>query len=295
LTTTGAFQRQAIAERVAAIGTDVTPEALAASQAVYEPFHEREPYEGVRVQRDLPYGPDPRQRLDVFAAADDRAGASRPVVVFVHGGGFVAGDKRRPGTPYNDNVALWAVRNGAVGVTMTYRLAPVHRWPAGALDVGAALGWLMAGIGASGGDPDRIWLMGTSAGAVHVATCVALPELGAPIPAGIILLSGAYDFATFDPEILRPYLGDDDGRYAERSPMRGLVEARVPTLVALAEHDPPGAQQQALALVTAHWRRHGRWPAFVRLPGHNHFTTTAHLNSPDDSLGRFVLPAIDLG
>ena len=50
---------------------------------------------------------------------------------------FVAGDKSAPGTPYHDNVALWAARSGMVGVTMNYRLAPEHRWPSGAEDVGA--------------------------------------------------------------------------------------------------------------------------------------------------------------
>ena len=58
--------------------------------------------------------------------------ASRPVLVFVHGGGFTGGNKSTPGSPFYDNVPLWAARNGLVGVNITYRLAPQHPWPAGA-------------------------------------------------------------------------------------------------------------------------------------------------------------------
>ena len=93
--------------------------------------------------------------------------------MFVHGGGFVRGDKHIPGSPQYDLVGAWAVRHGYVGVTMTYRLAPGHVWPAGAEDVAAAVGWLQRNIAAYGGDPGKIVVAGNSAGAVHVASYVA--------------------------------------------------------------------------------------------------------------------------
>jgi len=247
------------------------------------------------VHRDVAYGSHPRQRLDVFRPAGAQPGAPRPVVVFVHGGGFVGGDKNRPGSPYHDNVAVWAVRHGLVGVTMTYRLAPEFGWPAGTEDVAAALHWVRTNITAHGGEPDRIHLMGTSAGAVHAACYLAHPrfhEPAGPAVASASLLSGAYDLATFEPDLLRPYFGDDPGRYVELSPLRGLVDSPVPVLYAVAEFDPPPAQRQATAVVAAHSHRHGRWPPVVRLRGHNHFTLTAHLNTPDDELARHVLAEI---
>ena len=128
--------------------------------------HEREPYQGVKVSRDQAYGADPRHLLDVFEPAR-RSGLSRPVLLFVHGGGFVAGDKHRPGSPYQDNVALWAVRHGMVGVNMTYRLAPQHPWPAARWMSGPP--WPgFAPISASTAVTRRgSILMGTSAGAAH--------------------------------------------------------------------------------------------------------------------------------
>ena len=60
-----------------------------------------------------------------------------------------------------------------VGVTMTYRLAPQHQWPAGAQDVGQAVAWVAQNIGEYGGDPSRVVLAGHSAGATHVAGYLA--------------------------------------------------------------------------------------------------------------------------
>ena len=125
-----------IARRVAAIGDVVGPDQAAASRDIFAPLHETPPHDGVDIVRDARYGPHERHRLDVFRPAEGR---DLPVVVFVHGGGFVAGDKSTAGTPYYDNVGLWAARSGMVGVTMNYRLAPEHRWPSGAQDVGAAV------------------------------------------------------------------------------------------------------------------------------------------------------------
>lgn len=293
MTAVTAFDQLAIARQVGELGAVVSPSTAEASNALYAPFHEQEPYKNVRVSRDIGYGSHERHRMDVFAPT---GGTGRAVVVFVHGGGFVAGDKRRPGTPYFDNVALWAVRHGMVGVTMTYRLAPEYAWPAGAEDVASAVAWLRGNIAAHGGDPDRIHLMGTSAGAAHVASYLAHPEFHPPAGAGVAsasLLSGAYDLPTFDPEILRPYYGDDQSRYAERSSLSGLVEADVRLLVVLAEHDPEISHRQAAALVNAYCDRHGHWPAFALLAGHNHFTVAGHLNTPDDSLGRHLLQLLE--
>ena len=106
--------------------------------------------------------------------------------MFVHGGGFVGGDKHVPGTPMYDHIGAWAVRNGWVGVTITYRLAPEHTWPAGAQDVAAAVQWVRDNIASYGGDPSRIVLAGHSAGSVHVASYLAASRrsghAGGPVP-----------------------------------------------------------------------------------------------------------------
>ena len=61
------------------------------------------------ITRDLPYGSHERHKLDVFTESGRR---DAPVVVFVHGGGFVMGDKRVPGLPFYDNMGAFAVQSG---------------------------------------------------------------------------------------------------------------------------------------------------------------------------------------
>lgn len=293
------FDPIALARAAGSLPRVVAPDVIAASAALYAPFHESEPYEGVRVERDLSYGSHERHRLDVFASAEPTPASTTaaPVLVFVHGGGVVGSDKKIPGTPYHDNVALWAVRHGLVGVNITYRLAPEFPWPAGAEDVGAALDWVIQHAADYGGDPRRVYLMGTSAGAMHVASYVAHPELHLPAgvgAAGAILLSGGYNVATFDNEfVVRLYFGDDAARYPEASSLQGLVETDVPLLIGVAEFDLENIARQALELTQTYFERHRRWPNLVRLTGHNHFTATLHLNTPDDRLGRQILRLIE--
>jgi acetyl esterase/lipase len=77
-----------------------------------------------------------------------------------------------------------------VGVNMTYRLAPQHLWPAGAADIGSVVGWLRQHAAEHGADSDRIFLLGTSAGAVHVASYIAHPQFhpaSSPAAAGAIM------------------------------------------------------------------------------------------------------------
>ncbi len=279
-----------ISRRIRGLGREILP-AIEPTAALYAQFHEREEYRGVRLSRDIRYGTDERNRLDVFAP-ESAAGGPLPVLLFVHGGGFVGGDKHLPGSPYNDNVALWAVRHGMVGVNMTYRLAPAHRWPAGREDVGAALSWVRTRIGSHGGDPERIFLLGTSAGAVHAASYVVHRDLqpsAGPGIAGAILLSGMYDLSAAGRNPMHiAYFGEDPAQYARASTRAGLLETPVPLLFVLTEMDPPEFQQQTMGVLQAFLAKRGQLPGFVYLPGHNHLSSTMHLNSPDAYLGERI-------
>lgn len=274
-----------IAEKVAAIGRVIDP---AKSAPLYIPLQEKEPYSGVRVTRDVKYGPDERNLLDVFSPTT--AGAPRPVLVYVHGGGFVAGNKRAPGSPFYDNINLWAVKNGMVGVNMTYRLAPAAKWPAGAEDMQRALAWVAANVASHGGDPKRIYVMGNSAGATHVSDYLAQAALGrlptVPV-AGAILLSGVYDLTTF-PQPTAVYFGDAVEAYADRSPIHGLLKSRVPLVVSQAELDPVPFEKQALELRDAMCKSRG-CPVFLVLEKHNHLTQVQSINTADTTLTRHLL------
>ncbi len=64
------------------------------------------------------------------------------MLVFVHGGGFVMGDKSSAETPFYDNIGTYAAQQGMIGVTVTYRLAPANQWPSGPEDMALIVGWL---------------------------------------------------------------------------------------------------------------------------------------------------------
>jgi len=276
-----------IAQKIAAFGRIINPPDIA---ALYTPLQEQEPYAGVKVTRDVKYGAADRHLLDVFAAQN--ASGARPVLIFVHGGGFVAGNKRAPGTPFNDQVPLWAARNGFVGVNMTYRLAPQNPWPAGAEDMGAAVRWVRANIAAHGGDPAHVFLMGHSAGAVHVASYVAHTAFHGPDGIGLvgaILVSGLFDLTARPPgPPEKAYFGEDTGTYAERSSLPGLLKARIPLMVVYAELDPPAFEQESEKLNAALCKE-GHCPQLAKLPGHSHISEVYSINTKDVGLTNQIL------
>src|ERR1700754_4536862 len=153
-----------IADKLLELGRVVDPPKTA---LLYAPLQEKEPYSGVRIERDVKYGTDDHNLLDIFMP--EPVSSARPVLIFIHGGAFIGGNKRMPGSPFYDNLMLWAAKNGFVGVNMNYRLAPQAPWPAGAEDIATVVQWVTDKIAGRGGNPSRIYLMGHSAGATHVA------------------------------------------------------------------------------------------------------------------------------
>jgi triacylglycerol lipase len=270
------------------LGTTLTPEMVQATYAVYAEIVEEPAEDEYRIVRDEAYGPDPRHRLDVFAPAqggDD----PRPVLLFVHGGGFVRGDKGGPEDPFYSNVGTWAVRRGFIGVNMTYRLAPAAQWPAGAEDVARAHAWVIEHIGRCGGDPRRVVILGHSAGAVHVAGYLA-GHHGAPLanpPAGAVLLSGHYDLTRFEHTPFETqYFGADAARLPAQSSLEGLLTTSVPLLFGVAELEPAQFHQQAAQLVQTWLERKGAFPRLLNFPGHNHLSSILQLGAQGDTLGR---------
>jgi acetyl esterase/lipase len=272
------------------LGYDLTPTQIEATRSLIAPLAPRAGPD-VDVHRDASYGPDPRHRLDVFVPA---AGAARaPVVLFVHRGGFVAGDKGGADAPFYNNVGLWAARSGCIGVTMTYRLAPAAPWPAGSEDVGSAVRFLRASVERWGGAPNSIILMGQSAGAVHVAGYLAMTRLHAAPNGGIagaIMVSGLYDIGRADRNPFQAaYYGTDASRWPEQSTLERLAETTVPCFYTVSEFDPPDFQRQAAWLVEAHAAHQGRWPRLLQLTGHNHLSSVLQIGSALDTLGPELL------
>jgi acetyl esterase/lipase len=276
--------------RLRALDRAITPELAQASWALLTPFHEKLGYTAPRIARDLAYGEHPRHRLDVHSGGEP-SGDLVPVFVFVHGGGFIAGDKHRPGSPAYDLVGAWAVRHGWVGVNMTYRYAPEATWPAGAQDVAGAVGWVRENIAGYGGDPDRIVVAGSSAGAVHVADFAAGHGGELAGVRGAALISGIYSARPAAPGgPPHPYYGAAQDPATASLPC--LVESHVPLLFAVAERDPDRFQAAAAEAVAAWAARHGTMPDLVWVDGHNHMSAIPSLGVDEPALGvplaRFV-------
>lgn len=268
---------------IAAMGNRPGPDVLAAVQALFCAEQDRWAAEQPVTAADLPYGDDPRQTLDLHAPA---GGAVAPILLWVHGGGFLRGEKRAETHPYNAHVGRWAARQGMLGAVMNYRLAPSHGWPAGGEDVGAAIGWLRAHGAAHGGDPERIVVMGTSAGAVHVATLLRLrPNAGGARAA--ILLSGLYGYTPLEDRD-SAYYGPPEG-YADRAPRAAMEATELPLMLACAEHDPPRFQAETLALATARLASRGAMPRLHVASGHNHFSLACHIGTADTRLTDEIL------
>lgn len=275
------------AKQIEALGREINPEALMATRAVIEPLIDPALFDGVNIQRDIGYGSDERHRLDIFTAEGQASG--RPVLIFVHGGGFVAGDKHTPDSPFYSHIGAWAVKNGFTGVNMTYRLAPAHPWPAGIEDIRGVIEFIQAEGAEYGLDAGKLFLMGQSAGGAHAAGYLAHPEIYNGADHGLrgaILLSAVYDYVSMpSTEMERAYLGNDESTYYSRSSIDGLLELELPLLVTLAEFDPPKFQAQTLQFLNACEGKRGQLPWSVHMLGQNHLSVALYLGLEGDQLG----------
>jgi acetyl esterase/lipase len=169
---------------------------------------------------------------------------STPALVMVHGGAWISGDPSQAA-----GHGLHLARLGIATISISYRLAPVHRFPAPLHDVRRGIRWIRAHADELGVDPDRLVLLGLSAGA-HL---VALAHLAQGVPAleqelppalrdvsedvrGVIAHYGPYDLAHRSPlpdgtdpvvELLGPR-ADDPEWVALASPIRYATRARAP-------------------------------------------------------------------
>jgi acetyl esterase/lipase len=142
----------------------------------------------------IAYGTDERQKLDIYVPTA-KADKPYPVLVFFHGGAWRDGDREG----YGFLGRAFAAR-GIVTVVADYRKAPKHRFPSFVEDTASSVAWVHANIGKYQGDPEKLFIMGHSAGA-HIVMMTALDKqwlaakgLDPAIINGAIGLAGGYDF-----------------------------------------------------------------------------------------------------
>lgn len=191
------------------------------------------------------YGPDPFQSLIVHPAPHPTG----TVLLFFHGGGWTHGYKE-----WMSMMAGALNQRGITLVTAGYRLAPEYLFPAGLHDCRAALGWVANHLGDFGGDADRLFVGGHSAGG-HYASLLALGRRtdGGPAIAGCLPISGVYQFGPGSGLTMRPrFLGPEDAQVdRQASPLMADLAGAPPFLLSYGDRDFPHLKEQALRMAQA--------------------------------------------
>jgi len=152
--------------------------------------------ESGEIARNIAYGEGPRRMLDLYAPRATESGAHLPVIVFIYGGSWASGT--REGYAFAGRALAAA---GFVVVIPDYRLVPDIAFPAFLQDCAAAVRWTRSHAAQYGGDPDRLVLVGHSAGAYNAAMLAFDPQWLGPDRAairGFAGLAGPYDFLPLD-------------------------------------------------------------------------------------------------
>jgi len=273
-----------------------TAKSRSATLAALDPYLRAAPKDGVIITKNVAYGPHPRQILDMFQPARTE---KAPIVVFVHGGAFVRGDKDTNEHVYA-NVLIWFARQGYLGINMEYRLAPEVTYPGATRDVADVVKWLKQNALKYGGDPERIFLIGHSTGGTHVASYAYDPEpgyLGRDVR-GIVLISARLraDVLPENPNAaaVRAYYGADESLHETRSPVMYGASSDMPTFIAIAEYENPLLDVYCAELFYRRSLQRRRTDPFMRLAHHNHISIMAHFNTEDEILGREILNFFNL-
>ena len=259
---------------------------IAGTAALYSPSFPAGFMNNMNVARNVAYGPAERNILDVVTAKD--IAQNRPVVIFVHGGGFGGGNKSADNTPFYDNIPYWIASEGLVGVNINYRYAPATQWPGGIEDLNLLMDWVKTNIAQYGGDPNKIFFWGKSTGASHVADYLAdRVKQGKPSEiAGAIFTSGSY--ALGDTPLWTNYYGEDVSKYPEMNALPSLVNTDAPILATYAEFDGDQYKQQFALLANA-MAAAGKPLETLYLQKHSHMSETYAVGTPDESLTGPVL------
>lgn len=251
--------------------------------------------------RNLPYaGPEstPLQKLDLYR--DDEAEGALPVVMLIHGGDWTKGDKGD--TDLVVPKAPWLLERDYVVVSVNYRLVPDAKHAEQVEDVCRAIAWVQKNVARYGGDPERIWLLGHSAGA-QLAALAAVDvdrQKAAGVDRralrGVVLLDGAgYDvprqIASLRKKspmkaVYRKAFTDDPAAQRDASPI-SKVSVKPPPFLILHGTEREAFADQAAALAEALKAKGGQAQVFV-VAGKTHASINADCGKPGDPVTETV-------
>lgn len=241
------------------------------------------------VTPDLPYGPLPRQKLDVYAPKHHQ-GLS-PVVVFFYGGNWNSGERADYAF-----VGHALASRGYVAVIADYRLYPEVHYPEILQDTARAVAWTALEVRRYGGDPARLFVMGHSAGAYNAAmvaldaSLLARHGMRQQDLRGWIGLAGPYDFLPIENPDTKPVFFFPDTP-ASSQPINHVTAAAPPALLIAPQrgHDKLVDPRRNTGGLAAALRAQGRPVTEQYLDGVSHATLVASLASPL----RMLAPTLD--
>ena len=235
---------------------------------------------------DVPYGPSLDERLDLFPAPP-RAGGGRgapPILIFIHGGYW-----RRFTAREFSFVARGPTAAGLTTLVPTYSLCPKVTVDEIVRQMRAAVAWAWRNADEIGGDRERIFVAGHSAGGHLTAMCLLTDwEGGYGLPRDVVkggcAISGLFDLRPFPYTYLQPALQLDMAQALRNSPhLLDLPGAAPPLLVTYGTAETPEFQRQSEDFL-ARWRGHGLAGRSFPQPGRDHFTAIADLADADAPL-----------
>ena len=275
-------------ETIEQYGSSFSEKNIGALRQIYKQHLAEASHPIPSISRNLSYGDNPLQTLDIHVPRT-LSSKSLPVILFVHGGAFVRGDKSDH--VIFDNVLNYFTRNNIIGVNINYRLAPEHKWPSGAEDISSSIEWIHRNAKKYNIDKSKIFLMGHSAGAAHVAAYSFDESLqlnkGNDGVKGSILLSGVYSKSSDRSKEV--YYGTT----VNNMPIDFLAGRSMPLFVIDAQYDKISTQTEAINLIQMICKRDNLCPHHKQIPGHNHYSMMYHFNTSDDSIAPDVLAFIN--
>jgi arylformamidase len=212
------------------------------------------------------YGLSDEQLIDIFTPAKTRGA---PILVFIHGGAWTRNSRQDVSYP-----AMILVESGAVYLAPDFGSLKTARLPELVESCRLVVGWAVRNARSFGGDPDRLFLAGHSAGA-HLAACVLITNWGArglstEVVKGALLLSGMYDLHPVLLSSRSSYLKITCEEEAAFSPMRHLHRIACPVAVVSSDQDSPEFKRQSAVFADA-LEGMGRLASRVELFNTNHF------------------------
>jgi acetyl esterase/lipase len=264
----------------------------------------------VRTIEDVPYGDDldvDKHRLDIYLpkAAEKRF----PVVIFMHGGFWRAGDRDyyQALTGLYANVGAALAKRGVAVIVPSYRLQPEVKIDDQLADVERAVKWTRANIGRYGGDPESLFLGGHSAGGHLVSLLVAdqrhfrAAGINPDWIRGVIAISTVFDLtqmaaasdSKFNEEITYAFFGRDEVGLGNYSPVNYLNGRMPPMLILYGQRDLPFIIKQSRD-VARKLLGSGNAVAAVEVAANAHADMVLRFNSAEDNLTDHVMRFIDL-